>query len=66
MKEKLHIKLHDYYYTCGDGCCTNYGLIKTVNGVQMSSHNQDVYTVLKEVLEHLGYEVEIEETNDYE
>lgn len=65
MKEKLHIKLHDYYYNCADGCCTNYGLIKTVNGVQLFSHNQDVSTVLKEVLEHLGYEVEIEETNDY-
>lgn len=58
---KVHIKLYEYYNHCADGCCTNYGLIKTVNGVQLDNHNLDVGTCVKSILEHLGYEVELEE-----
>ena len=61
-KQKLNIDMHEYYYNCGDGCCTNYGTIIKVNGVELPSHNQDVYTILHNVLEFLGYEVEINET----
>lgn len=61
-KEKLNIDIQEYYYNCGDGCCTNYGTIIKVNGVELASHNQDAYTILKNVLEFLGYEVEINET----
>ena len=61
-KPKLNIDIQEYYNTCGDGCCTNYGTITKVNGVELPSHNQDTYTILKQVLEHLGYDVEINET----
>jgi len=61
-KEKLNIDIEEYYHTCGDGCCTDYGTIIKVNGVELPSHNQDVYTILHNVLEFLGYEVEINET----
>jgi hypothetical protein len=61
-KEKLNIDMHEYYHNCGDGCCTDYGTIIKVNGVELASHNQDAYTILKNVLEFLGYEVEINET----
>ena len=61
-KEKLNIDIQEYYYNCSDGCCTNYGTIIKVNGVELNSHNQDAYTILKNVLEFLGYEVEINET----
>jgi len=64
MKPKLHINLNEYYYDCGDGCCTNYGTITTVNGVELEYHNQDAYTMIKQILEHLGYEVEITENNE--
>ena len=64
MRESVKIKLHEYYYSCGDGCCSNYGTITTVNGVEMESHNQDVQTILEQVLTHLGYKVEIETTYD--
>ena len=60
--KKLKIELKEYCYNCSDGCCTNYGTITVVNGEEMAAHNQDAATILKQVLEHLGYEVEIEQT----
>jgi hypothetical protein len=64
MKPKLEINLNEYYYDCAEGCCTNYGTITTVNGVELESHNQDSYTMIKQILEHLGYEVEITEISE--
>lgn len=61
---KVKIELHEYGYHCGDGCCYNYGTITKVNGVEMSAHNQDAETIVRQILEHLGYEVEIETTCD--
>jgi hypothetical protein len=61
-KPKLKIDMHEYYNNCSDGCCTDYGTIVSVNGVEMPFRNQDTYTILKQVLEHLGYEVEINES----
>lgn len=63
---KVKIRLKEYGYHCGDGCCYNYGTITEVNGEELSFHNQDVYTILKGVLEKLGYEVDIEEEHDYD
>lgn len=37
----LKINLTEYGYSCGDGCCYNYGTITTVNGVELPCHNQD-------------------------
>ena len=64
-KPKVSITLKDYSYKCGDGCCLNYGTITTVNGKELECHNQDRYTILKIVLEELGYDVQIEEYYDY-
>lgn len=61
---KLKIELIDRTHTCGDGCCTTYGTTTKVNGVEMPLINQDAATILRQVLEHLGYEVEV--THDYE
>jgi len=61
-KKKLVIELNEYSYNCADGCCTNYGTIVKVDGVEMPYHNQDTPTILEEVLRHLGYEAEIIET----
>jgi len=62
QKSKLLIEFNEYCTTCGDGCCTNYGTVVKVNGVEMPFHNQDTRTVVEEILQHLGYEVEIIET----
>lgn len=62
----LKIELHEYGYSCGDGCCYNYGTITTINGVELPCHNQDAETILRQVLEHLGYKVEIISSDDIE
>ena len=62
----LKVKLHEYGYSCGDGCCYNYGTITTVNDIELPCHNQDAETILRQVLEHLGYKVEIDYTDDVE
>ena len=62
LDKNLEIELHEYDYECGDGCCHHFGTIVTVNGTQLPMHNQDAATILREVLTHLGYEVEIKET----
>ena len=66
QKEKLTIELNDYCHNCTDGCCTDYGTQTKVNGVQLDLHNQDAATILRQVLEHLGYEVEIIQSYDGE
>lgn len=60
----LRIKLTDYGYSCSDGCCYTYGTITTVNGIELPFHNQDAGTILQQVLEHLGYKVEIDYSDD--
>jgi hypothetical protein len=62
MKEKLKIELKEYYHDCSDGCCTTYGTETFVNGEKMPFENQDAATILEQVLKHLGYDVEIEES----
>lgn len=66
IKPKIIIDLIDYNYKCGDGCCTNYGTITKVNGVELENNNQDVSTILTKVLEHLGYEVEVNNEYDFD
>lgn len=63
-EEKIKIELLEYTYDCADGCCTNYGTITKVNGTQLDCQNQDTETILREILEHLGYDVEIETSYD--
>lgn len=64
--KNIKITFHDYEYTCGDGCCLNYGTITTVNGEELDFHNQDKETIIRGILEKLGYNVEIENTEDIE
>lgn len=63
--EDIKINFHDYYYNCGEGCCTNYGVITTINGVELRAHNTDYVTIVQQILEHLGYKVEISISEDY-
>jgi hypothetical protein len=56
---KLNIDLNEYSYKCGDGCCDNYGTITTINGVELECENQDAGTIVKQILEHLGYDVTV-------
>jgi hypothetical protein len=56
----LKIKFTEYGYSCGDGCCYNSGIITSVNGVELPLQNEDTETIVKQVLEHLGYTVKVE------
>jgi hypothetical protein len=57
---KVKITFKEYESTCGDGCCYDYGMITTVNGEELEFRNSDTETIVKGILEKLGYEVEIE------
>lgn len=36
--KRKYTGLDEYYYNCGDGCCTNYGTTTTVNGKELDQH----------------------------
>lgn len=70
--KKLKIELKGWDYTCGDGCCTDYGTELVLNGKTLDHPDStddeymngayvgdSVYLSLKAVLQELGYEVEI-------
>lgn len=57
--KKVKIELQDWYHECGDGCCTEWGTDIFVNGELMESNREDLDSALKEVLTHLGFDVEI-------
>jgi hypothetical protein len=70
--KKVKITLEEWDYTCGDGCCTDYGTKIYLNGKELEHPDPEIYyngyvgdnvtTALQAVLKELGYEVEIEQT----
>ena len=55
---KVVIEFEEYDYT---GTSNDiYGTVTKVNGVELSCHNSDYPTIVQQILEHLGYEVEID------
>ena len=61
----LKINLKEFGHHCADGCCYDFGTITNVNGIELPCHNQDAATILSQVLEHLGYKVEIDFDEDF-
>ena len=57
---KVKITFENYNNSCADGCCFAYGTITKVNGEELEFRNSDTETIVKGILEKLGYEVEIE------
>ena len=60
--KKLNIELNEFDYTGSSNDI--YGMVVKVNGIEMPYQNLDTETILKQVLEHLGYEVNIITTYD--
>lgn len=56
-KEKLIVRFEEWDYTCGDGCCYEYGVDLFINDKHVSSYAQCDQAII-ETLEFLGYEVE--------
>ena len=73
--KKLKITLKEWDYTCGDGCCTNYGTQILIDGKEVEHYDEevvvnayvgcDVEVAIRSVLKHLGFEnVEIEREHE--
>lgn len=60
------IHVNHWHWTCGDGCCDDYGVDIFVNGVEMETRYENLEQNIQEILEHLGYEVEIIRTYEEE
>ena len=60
MSKKIVLQTQSYHYTCGDGCCDDYGNNLFVNGEEVAG--ADTYMNPQEaiihVLKHLGYDAE--------
>jgi hypothetical protein len=62
----MKLETKEYFYECGDGCCTEYGTILYINGKEVEDRrfgsNTDAYRyVLEEVL---GHEVDYIDAED--
>jgi len=57
--KKVKLEIETWDYTCGDGCCYEWGTTLTVNGTEMEFNNDVDEMRLVQVLEFLGYEVEV-------
>lgn len=58
-KKKVTLTFKDWDYTCGDGCCYEADMELLVNGESITQYAWGTEELLKNILEHLGYEVEI-------
>ena len=59
----FQLKLEDWHYQCGDGCCDMYGTEIALNGKVCDNQyagGDDVQKSLEFVLSELGYEVDID------
>jgi hypothetical protein len=62
----MKIETKEYFYECGDGCCTEYSTILYIDGKEVEDHrfgsDADAYRyVLEEVL---GHEVDYIDAED--
>lgn len=65
MNEPVKIKLHEWTYECGDGCCFDYGTEVSVNEKVISKNTDDIGGVIQAILNELNINCEIEHSNDY-
>ena len=62
----VKIKFKTWDFTCGDGCCYDYGVNLFIDGVELEAQGDCAESSLIAVLTHLGYKVEIEHTTKYD
>jgi hypothetical protein len=62
--QTLDVIVDEYNYSCADGCCNEYGIKITINGVELPYHNTDTSTIVPMVLEHLGFKVNLTSTHN--
>jgi hypothetical protein len=66
QKKKITLQAQHWHYTCGDGCCDDYGERLYVNGEELEKVDiyYNAHGAIEEILKHLGYEVEWDELED--
>jgi hypothetical protein len=65
LSQKVVLQTQDWHYTCGDGCCDDYGQRLFVNGDDIEADMySNAYDAIEKVLKQLGYEVEWDELED--
>lgn len=57
--KKLKLTFEYWDYTCGDGCCYDCGRAVYIDGKLIHSYADSEQAII-EILQHLGYEVEVE------
>lgn len=62
MAEKVTVQTKHWSYTCGDGCCSDYGVDLYINDERVGTWIDDSSDAVIETLKHLGYDVEELET----
>lgn len=64
--QEINIELRDWDYTCGDGCCYDYGVELVINGESTNGEDSsyigdNVKRALEEVLKVTGFKFKINE-----
>ena len=60
-KKSVNIEIVDWEYTCADKCCYDWGVDVYIDGEKIDEVTyEDTESILKAVLEKLGYKVRIE------
>ena len=63
-KDKLKITVSDWDYTCGDGCCYEWGTDIKVNGEKIEgglfASSNDIMNGIAAILDHLKIEYTID------
>lgn len=62
----IGIKIHRFGYHCDDGCCYNYGTTITINDVELKGLEENLSQILYKIFDHLGIQVNITETEDFD
>jgi len=61
VSSSVVLKTNSWQHNCGDGCCHTYGTDVWINDIKVTHGDFDsIQSILKEVLESLGYSVEID------
>lgn len=65
MDKKITLSSQYWHWTCGDGCCDEYGEKLLVNGEDIGADlYEDAPEAIEKILKYLGYEVKWEHMDD--
>lgn len=58
--KEINISFEEWDYTCGDGCCYDYGITLKVEDEEISVYAEhNIEDTITKLLEHLGYKVNV-------